>query len=87
MLLEAVPWHAEPDLLVNIYSARQEWFDSPGVGKDVRIEGEKLTGTTWIVEGRPVHLELFREEAERRSTAAPAREPARPSRWKWLFCC
>lgn len=39
MLLEAVPWHAEPDLLVNIYSARQKWFDSPGVGKDVRIEG------------------------------------------------
>jgi hypothetical protein len=56
-------------------SARQEWFDSPGVGKDVRIEGEQLTGATLIVEGYPVHLELFREEAEPRSTGAPAREP------------
>ncbi len=43
-------------------SAQQHWFDSPGVGKDVRIEGEHLVGATLVVEEHPVHLELFREE-------------------------
>ena len=43
-------------------SAKQHWFDSPGVGKDVRIEGEKLVGATLVVDEHPVHLELFREE-------------------------
>jgi hypothetical protein len=44
------------------HSARQEWFDSPGVGQDVRIEGEMLIGAALVVEQQPVHLELFREE-------------------------
>jgi hypothetical protein len=43
-------------------AARQKWFDSPGVGYDVRIEGEQLVGATLVVEGHPVHLEVFREE-------------------------
>ncbi|MFB3920512.1 MAG: ARPP-1 family domain-containing protein [Terriglobia bacterium] len=43
-------------------SARQQWFDSPGVGKDVRIEDKGLTGATLVVDARPVHVELFREE-------------------------
>jgi len=43
-------------------SARQEWFDSPGVGQDVRIEGEMLVGAALVVEQQPVHLELFRED-------------------------
>lgn len=43
-------------------SARQDWFDSPGVGQDVRIEGEMLIGAALVVEQQPVHLELFREE-------------------------
>ena len=43
-------------------SAKQHWFDSPGVGKDVRIEGEKLLGATLVVDEHPIHLELFREE-------------------------
>jgi hypothetical protein len=42
-------------------SAKQEWFDSPGVGQDVRIEGEMLLGAALVVERQPVHLELFRE--------------------------
>ncbi len=42
-------------------SARQQWFDSPGVGKDVRIEGEKLVGATLVVDEHPIHVELFRE--------------------------
>jgi len=52
-------------------SARQQWFDSPGVGKDVRIEDKNLAGATLVVEGRPVHVELFQEEA-----APPASRPA-----------
>lgn len=43
-------------------SAKQEWFDSPGVGKDVRIEGRQLAGATLVVGEHSVHLELFREE-------------------------
>lgn len=43
-------------------SAKQHWFDSPGLGKDVRIEGEHLIGATLVVDDHPVHLELFREE-------------------------
>lgn len=43
-------------------SAQQHWFDSPGVGKDVRIEGQSLVGATLVVDEHPIHLELFREE-------------------------
>lgn len=43
-------------------SAKQQWFDSPGVGKDVRIEDKQLVGATLVVDSRPVHVELFREE-------------------------
>ena len=43
-------------------SAKQEWFDSPGVGQDVRIEGDMLVGAALVVEQQPIHLELFREE-------------------------
>lgn len=43
-------------------SAKQEWFDSPGVGQDVRIEGEMLIGAALVVGQQPVHLELFRDE-------------------------
>jgi len=42
-------------------SAKQEWFDSPGVGQDVRIEGEMLIGAALVVKQQLVHLELYRE--------------------------
>ncbi len=58
------------DWLKSARSAHQHWFDSPGVGKDVRIEGERLVGATLIVDERPVHLELFREEEP--TAAGPA---------------
>ena len=41
--------------------ARKKWFDSPGLGYDVRIEGEHLIGEALVVEEHPVHLELFHE--------------------------
>jgi hypothetical protein len=55
----------EPESVIewarSAHSARQEWFDSPGVGRDVRIEGEMVVGAALVVEQQPVHLELFPE--------------------------
>lgn len=50
------------DWLKSATSAEQHWFDSPGVGKDVRIEGQHLVGATLVLDERPVHLELFQED-------------------------
>jgi hypothetical protein len=50
------------DWLSSASSAKQHWFDSPGIGKDVRIEDKNLVGATLVVDARPVHVELFREE-------------------------
>ncbi len=47
-------------------AAQQHWFDSPGVGKDVRIEGDSLVGASLVVDQQPIHLELFREEQPER---------------------
>ena len=41
-------------------SARLESFPSPGVGRDVRIEGEDVIGASLVVGEHPVHTELFR---------------------------
>ncbi len=43
-------------------SAKQEWFDSPGLGQDLRIEGDQLIGAALVADQQPIHLELFREE-------------------------
>lgn len=45
-------------------SAQTESYDSPGLGPDIRIEGNQVHGATLVVEGRPLHLELFSEPAE-----------------------
>jgi hypothetical protein len=42
-------------------SAKQGWFDSPGLGQDVRIEGDMFTGGALVVEQRLIHLQLFRK--------------------------
>ncbi len=43
-------------------SAEQLWYDSPGIGQDVRIEGKNVVGATLVVNEHPVHMELFQEE-------------------------
>lgn len=43
-------------------SAKQEWFDSPGLGQDVRIEGESVMGAALVTGQQLVHLELFRKD-------------------------
>lgn len=42
-------------------SAKQDWFDSPGLGQDVRIEGDMLTGGALVVGERLIHLQLFQK--------------------------
>jgi hypothetical protein len=39
--------------------AKIDSFDSPGVGKDIRIEGEGVEGATLVVDEHPIHMELF----------------------------
>lgn len=41
-------------------SASQEPFPSPGIGQNVRIEGEDVIGASLVIEEHPVHMELFR---------------------------
>ena len=62
-------------------SATQESFPSPGVGQDVRIEGEDVLGASLVINDHPVHMELFR-----RTQALPAQassqsdsEPEQPT--------
>jgi len=60
-----VPSKAVVNWLKSATSARQESFASPGIGQDVRIHGDGLLGSTLIVQGHPVHTELFPENAAR----------------------
>lgn len=40
---------------------KSEPFRSPGMGEDVRLQGDKVFGASLVVEGHPVHVELFAE--------------------------
>ena len=62
-------------------SATEESFPSPGVGQDVRIEGEDVLGAGLLVNDHPVHMELFRR-SEARLAQASGRfdsEPQQPT--------
>jgi tetratricopeptide (TPR) repeat protein len=39
-----------------------ESFASPGIGTDVRLEGDRLVGALLLVEDVPVHLEVFADD-------------------------
>jgi hypothetical protein len=39
--------------------AKAEPFKSPGLGHDVRLEGDGVVGAALVVDERPVHVELF----------------------------
>jgi len=54
-------------------SATLESFPSPGVGQDMRIEGEDVIGASLVVDDHPVHMELFRRTEPRQARAS---EPA-----------
>jgi hypothetical protein len=40
-------------------AAKENIFDSPGVGQDVRIEGEAVIGAALVVGDSPIHLHLL----------------------------
>jgi hypothetical protein len=56
--------------LERVASAKQESFPSPGLGLDVRIEGEDVIGDSLVVDGHPVHLELFCRTEPRQAPAS-----------------
>jgi hypothetical protein len=62
-------------------SATVESFPSPGVGRDMRIEGEDVMGASLVVAEHPVHMELFRPtEPQRARASGPlSAEPQRPA--------
>ena len=41
--------------------AETEWYPSPGIGRDVRLEATALSGSALVVDEQAVHLELFAE--------------------------
>ena len=47
------------DWLRTAPQSKEETFKSPGLGDDVRLEGATLVGAGLLVEGRPVHVEVF----------------------------
>lgn len=49
--------------------ARQQAFPSPGIGLDVRIQGNEITGASLVVNDQPVHAELFQPTKLTRESA------------------
>ena len=45
--------------LRNAGRVKTDSFDSPGLGRDIRIESEQMHGSVLVVDEKPVHLELF----------------------------
>jgi hypothetical protein len=69
-------------------SAKLESFPSPGMGRDVRIEGEDVIGASLVVDDHPVHMELFRraearaeEREEPQQPEDTSESPRRPGNW------
>lgn len=50
---------AVKDWLRTALAAKAQAFKSPGVGDDIRLEGETLVGAGLVVGDHPVHVELF----------------------------
>jgi hypothetical protein len=59
------------DWLRTAKGAKLESFDSPGVGKDMRIEGDEVEGATLVINEEPVHMELFPRTASAQGSATP----------------
>jgi hypothetical protein len=51
------------DWLHSSAKAHAEVFRSPGLGEDVRLEGPRVHGAGLVLEGHPVHVELFARDA------------------------
>jgi hypothetical protein len=67
----AVTGAAVRDWLRTASESKEETFKSPGLGDDVRLEGATLVGAGLLVEGRPVHVEVF-ANSDVRESATPS---------------
>jgi hypothetical protein len=47
------------DWLRSASQAQEEIFKSPGLGEDVRLQGDRLVGAGLVIEECPVHVEVF----------------------------
>lgn len=54
-------------IMDEVRNARFLIHDSPGTGKDIRIEGEKLEGHALVVDGQVLHLCLFERSIQTES--------------------
>lgn len=50
------------DWICSATEARFNSFESPGIGVDIRIKSKNLIGDSLLIEGSPVHLELFSQD-------------------------
>ena len=57
------------DWLRTAPQVKEETFKSPGLGDDVRLEGTTLIGAGLLVDGRPVHVEVFANDDKRSGEA------------------
>src|SRR5262249_38186180 len=66
--IDALETSEQPSLLTHdavlawlnaVVSAKSEKFRSPGIGDDVRFEGDNLVGASLLVEDEPIHTEIF----------------------------
>jgi hypothetical protein len=54
-----LPRAAVMNWLRSTAAAHAEAFRSPGLGQDVRLDGPGIHGASLVVDGKPIHLELF----------------------------
>ena len=59
------------EFLTELAEGRAETFPAVGLGQDVRITGDRLTGAALVVDDRLVHLCAFRTETEQREDPRP----------------
>ena len=57
---------AAREFLTQLADGRGETFPAVGLGRDVRITGDRLTGAALVVDDRVVHLCAFRTDTEQR---------------------
>jgi len=68
---ERVTSEAVTSWLRSAVGAKTDWFHSPGLGKDGRIEGEGLHGSALVVEEGFVHIDMFSSQMSSRRARDP----------------
>ncbi len=69
---KTVDRQAIADWLRRLQEAKTEQFQSPGTGEDVRLTADNLKGAALLVDGKPVHVEFFAEQANEPQSPSPS---------------